>query len=156
MGVQIQSKGERGRPLVANVNLVPFIDLLTVCITFLMVTAVWTQLSAIGVDQAVGGEEEGAATESLLTVHLRRDGLWMGRSPEQGLDLPRTGDAYPWTALAAGLVAERAAWPDTTSVVLVTDDGVLYESMIRALDLTRQHGFGRTLLGGGPGAAGSL
>ena len=41
MGVDIGSAKGHRRSLNANLNLVPFIDLLSVCITFLIATAVW-------------------------------------------------------------------------------------------------------------------
>src|SRR5262249_33183588 len=37
------------KPLNAELNLVPFIDLLSCCISFLLITAVWTQLDRIAV-----------------------------------------------------------------------------------------------------------
>lgn len=46
--------GGRRRSLDAEVNLVPFIDLLSMCICFLLMTAVWTQLGAVQVKQANG------------------------------------------------------------------------------------------------------
>jgi biopolymer transport protein ExbD len=34
----------------ADLNLVPFIDLLSVCITFLLLAAVWTQVQALSIE----------------------------------------------------------------------------------------------------------
>jgi len=39
-----------------EVNLVPFIDLLSVCICFLLLTAVWLNVGTVNVKQAVGGQ----------------------------------------------------------------------------------------------------
>lgn len=39
-----------------EVNLIPFIDLLSVCICFLLLTAVWLNIGTINVKQAVGGQ----------------------------------------------------------------------------------------------------
>jgi len=39
------------KPLDASINLVPFIDLLSCCISFLLITAVWTQLARMDVTQ---------------------------------------------------------------------------------------------------------
>lgn len=39
-----------------ELNLVPFIDLLSVCICFLLLTAVWLNIGSINVKQAVGGQ----------------------------------------------------------------------------------------------------
>ena len=49
----IQEKS-RTRSLNADVNLVPFIDFLSTCICFLLLTAVWIQISNLEVKQAFG------------------------------------------------------------------------------------------------------
>ena len=43
-----------------ELNLVPFIDLLSMCICFLLMTAVWLQLSTIKVHQSLGTSSLGA------------------------------------------------------------------------------------------------
>ena len=37
------------KPLDAAMNLIPFIDLLSCCISFLLITAVWTQMARMNV-----------------------------------------------------------------------------------------------------------
>jgi biopolymer transport protein TolR len=49
------SSGRR-RSLDAEVNLVPFIDLLSMCICFLLMTAVWMEIGGVSVKQLVGTE----------------------------------------------------------------------------------------------------
>lgn len=39
-----------------ELNLIPFIDLLSTCICFLLITAVWMQIGSMNVKQAVGGQ----------------------------------------------------------------------------------------------------
>ena len=41
------SSGGKGRDINTELNLVPVIDLMSVLITFLLITAVWTQVSMI-------------------------------------------------------------------------------------------------------------
>jgi biopolymer transport protein TolR len=50
------SKGGK-KPLDASVNLVPYIDMLMTIMTFLMMTAVWTQIAMLEVQNASGGED---------------------------------------------------------------------------------------------------
>ena len=54
------SRGNQ-RNLNADVNLVPFIDLLSVCICFLLMTAVWVQLNVLEVKQTHGTDASTAA-----------------------------------------------------------------------------------------------
>lgn len=147
------NKGQR-RTLNAHLNLVPFIDLLSVCITFLIATAVWVELSSMPVDQAIG-ESDANAKQQLppLAVHLRADGVWVGGTTLTGRDIELAGRSYDWERVDAELESQRLRDPATRQVVLVTDDGVAYGHMIHALDLTRKHGYEQTLLGGQPGNA---
>ena len=39
-----------------ELNLIPCIDLLSVCICFLLLTAVWLQVGSLSVKQAIGGQ----------------------------------------------------------------------------------------------------
>ena len=64
MGFVEQSGG--GRSVNAEVNIVPFIDLMSVCIIFLLLTAVWTQVSMIQLGASIHGRrtEAGPITPS--------------------------------------------------------------------------------------------
>lgn len=58
-----------------EINLIPCIDLLSVCICFLLLTAVWLNVGSMNVKQAVGGQSA-AETEKkpLLWVFMGKDG----------------------------------------------------------------------------------
>lgn len=57
-------KGTRHKSLDAEINLVPFIDLLSMCICFLLMTAVWMEIGALQVKQLVGTEGSAAKSNS--------------------------------------------------------------------------------------------
>src|SRR5688500_13045915 len=100
MGVSLPGAGGGGRTrnLSADLNLVPFIDLLSVCITFLLLTAVWTQINAMQVDQAVQDPNQEPPPPPdeppvpPLTVHIRSDGIWAGRELATGTDFHKEGE----------------------------------------------------------------
>lgn len=62
-----QQSGGR-RPVDAEINLVPFIDLLCSLIAFLLMTAVWAQISSLEVQQAASSA---AIAEEKDTLNLR-------------------------------------------------------------------------------------
>lgn len=157
MGVSLPGGGGGGRGKTSNfdLNLVPFIDLLSVNITFLMATAVWTQISSIQQDQAISDptaqvEVPDEPPTPPLTVHIRADGMWLGRSIETGKNHPKVGEEYDWEAVEKDMDEDREKFPEETQVVIVTDDGMEYQYMIKALDISRGKGYDKTLLGGGP------
>ena len=57
MGVSVESGGKgRRRSVDAELNLIPFIDLLSTCILFLLMTAVWVQVSKMSALSQPSGE----------------------------------------------------------------------------------------------------
>lgn len=146
MGVSVESGGGRGRKLDADVNLVPFIDLLSVTITFLMATATWLSVAALQVDQAVS-ESPSDAPEGppALRVSVETEGVRVGRG--ELAVVPHIEGAPDWAAVDAILDADRAAFPAEQGVVISGMDGVAYEHVIEALDRTRARGYDNALLG---------
>lgn len=156
MGVSVEGGGGRGKNMNASLNLVPFIDLLSTLITFLIATAVWVELSSMPVDQALSDPNspppppQDPPPPPPLTVHVRADGVWVGRKVEEGRNLAVVGESYDWEGVEKEIESDRRSFPDEEQVVLVTDDGVEYQHMIKALDLTRKYEYDKSLLGGGP------
>ena len=57
MSVSVDTGGKSGKkPLNAELNLVPYIDLLTCMVAFLLITAVWTQLARLQAQQKGQGQ----------------------------------------------------------------------------------------------------
>jgi biopolymer transport protein ExbD len=159
MGVSLPGGGGkgRGRSLYAELNLVPFIDLLSTCITFLLATAVWVQTEALEIEQAIRDpnsappppEEEPPLPP--IELKLRADGMSMGRGEDKMKEYPIRGDLYDWATIEQDLKSDF----DTTKeedhqLVIHTEDGIFFEHTIAGLDLARKVGFERVLLGGGP------
>ncbi len=63
------SGGGKRKPLDTQINLVPFIDLMAVTISFLIMTAVWTQIGRLQVSNS-GGPSDSQDTENEKTVPL--------------------------------------------------------------------------------------
>lgn len=64
-------KKKKNSNLNIELNLVPFIDLLSVCISFLLLTAVWVSSGAISTKQGLGTETEAKKeNESSVWVEL--------------------------------------------------------------------------------------
>jgi biopolymer transport protein ExbD len=135
------SAGARGRrALDATMNLVPFIDLLSCCIAFLLITAVWTTVARVDVATAgrsVAGEEEAPATAPPWTLYVARDG-WSLRAPD-GATL-----AAAHETLAELLRAHAVAEP----LVVRASDDVSYATLVDALDVARAAGIRTISLAG--------
>ena len=79
-GVSVDTGGKSGRRQVdSELNLIPMIDLFICCISFLLITAVWSQMARINANAQVPGpprtdeEIEKTEPEKMLTVEMKQD-----------------------------------------------------------------------------------
>jgi biopolymer transport protein ExbD len=133
------------KALDADLNLVPFIDLLVCCICFLLLTAAWTQLAQIRGFQrpervpGAGAVPPPIATRLVLLVG--DDGYTLSAGPER-LVIPRHGAAYDLERLGRQLRAIRAGRSESPELTVAVEDGVPYRQLIVAMDVALQESFG--------------
>lgn len=86
MAVSVPSGSKGGkRSLDADINLVPFIDLLSMCICFLLMTAVWVQTAGIDVKQSHGTSAPQAKNDKPVELDVKfLSGTSMEISVKQG------------------------------------------------------------------------
>jgi len=76
MAVSIQSGKGTKKSLNVELNLVPYIDLLTCMVAFLLITAVWTQLARLSASQkgqGQAGEETPPPPETKIVVVVSQE-----------------------------------------------------------------------------------
>jgi len=132
------------KALDANINVVPAIDLLSCCISFLLFTAVWTQISRLQVQQLGTGAPEPALVENqvkalavTLAVGERGMALLVGDS---SYDIPSLGRAADGAvnqdlkALSARLKTVKSEFPDQASIIVSAEDTVPYGDLVHVID----------------------
>ena len=78
-GVSVEGPKGGRRSTDAEINLVPMIDLLVCCISFLLITAVWSQMARINANAQVPSpprpdqDVEKVEPEKMLTVEMKQD-----------------------------------------------------------------------------------
>jgi biopolymer transport protein ExbD len=142
MGVSIQTGGKGNKkPLDAELNLVPFIDLLCCTISFLLITAVWTQLARINVSQKT---VEGKPSEDMkevpkptikITVVIDQDGYRLSTGAGDVTPIPKKDGAYDNTVLREKLQELKRSHPDKNDVHVASEDTVKYEYIVTAMDV---------------------
>ena len=124
----------------ADLNLVPYIDLLTCMIAFLLITAVWTQLARLQVAQGPGGDGQKEKETARVTVLVGEQGFNVLVNDERQV-LPRTNGRYDFGALERALQKVKAALPDKTDLLVSSEDHITYETLITTMDTVLAAGF---------------
>lgn len=139
-GISVGGGGHGGKKSVdSEVPLVPFIDLLLCCIMFLLVTAVWNQLARINASQAQPGKppEDAPPPEEKIELILKvsRDGYRLTSTDGTNIDIPKVGDKYDEEELLDKLDQRRQLEPSRKDIVVAPEDGVEYQTLVRAMDM---------------------
>jgi biopolymer transport protein TolR len=146
-GAAPQPTGKGGKkPLDAAINLVPFIDLLSCCISFLLITAVWTQLARMDVTQKGQGaagstDEKPPENQVQLTLYVDKDGYTFSKSTGESTQIPMKGEDYDYGKLNEVLAKAKADHPDKTDISVKSDDSVIYSRIIHTMDVAVSNKF---------------
>ena len=132
------------KSLDATINVVPAIDLLSCCITFLLYTAVWTQISRLQVQQLGTGAPEPQVTEQqktlLVTLAMGERGFNLSTSGGESVDIPTLGrDAenrirFDLKVLGERLKQLKGNYPDTSAITVQAEDTVSYGDLVQVID----------------------
>ena len=135
------------KPLDAAINLVPFIDLLSCCISFLLITAVWTQLARMDVQQkqpgsAAATDEKPPENQVNLTLFVDKDGYIFSKSTGDTTNIAckQMGqgglcDEYDYVKLGEVLTKAKNDYPEKNDIAVKADDVVVYDKIIKTIDV---------------------
>jgi biopolymer transport protein TolR len=122
------------KALDAELNLVPFIDLLSCCISFLLITAVWTQIAGLQVASS-GGPPDPQAKESTIDVRLS-----LGERGYQlmvagaNIDIPKQNGVFDRKTLGEKLKTLKTSLPDQSAITVQPEDSVAYADLVETVD----------------------
>lgn len=154
----IESGKSSGRQKNIELNLVPFIDLMSVLITFLLITAVWTQVSMIQIGSSLYGKKSETQpsptpppnADVVLKVDVKEAGyvLTVGK---QVISLPMINNQFDDAGLVAQLQRVKQLYPEKVDAVVSVADVIPYEQLIKAMDNCLSAGFSAiSVATGGP------
>ncbi len=141
-GMDLGNSGKGGKkPLDTAINLVPFIDLMAVCISFLIMTAVWTQIGRLQVSQS-GGPSDATTEQDTKTLPLtlliteKELKLTAGGTAFDPIPLVWEGDQNKLNLikLTERIKELKTQLPDQQSITLQAEDGVRYDDLVRIVD----------------------
>lgn len=143
------SDGGKGNKREASfdLNLIPFIDLMSVMITFLLITAVWTQVSMIKLGSSIYGKQNTDETPPpppRADVPFRLDVKETGYRiiiGKQKYTIDKVNGEYDKPELEKKLADIKQAYPDKVDAVITVEEQLKYDYLIQGMDLLLQGGF---------------
>jgi len=141
-GAAPQEPGKKGKKsLDASLNLVPFIDLLSCCISFLLITAVWTQIAGLQVASSGGPPDDKPKEQTIDIKLLLTDKGYSLNMAGANIDIPKVqskeegaGMAFDRKTLADKLHTLKASLPDQQAITVQPEDAVAYDDLVNAVD----------------------
>lgn len=139
---------KRKKGLDFEINLIPFIDLLSTCICFLLLTAVWVNVASMNVKQAVGGQSaETGAKKPTMWVMLGQGGdvtldVRDSKVPARmaKLTIAGRGGKPNLEQLGSAVQQIKTAEPRLTTALIQPQAASVYEDIIDLMDSIKQVG----------------
>jgi len=136
---------KKKKALDAAINVVPAIDLLSCCITFLLYTAVWTQISRLQVQQLGTGAPDPTQLEQqqkslIVTLAMGERGFNLSTSAGTSFDVPSLGRTpeggiqFDLKGLGDRLKQLKNDYPDQSAITLQAEDTVAYGDLVSVID----------------------
>jgi biopolymer transport protein ExbD len=142
------------KSLNVDLNIIPFIDLLSCLTGFLLVTAVWINIARLEIrptGRSTQGEpclDQAGCDDPKLSLLLDGDEIWVGVSRVNDFErIPRTAADYDWARLEDALRRHKASalFEHATAIEIAADSTsghpVSYQSLIAAMDVAVKTGF---------------
>jgi biopolymer transport protein ExbD len=137
-----------------ELNIVPFIDLMSCLTAFLLVTAVWVNIAQINIqpkgktrDQAQVQQDDEHVT---LSVLVQSDRIWVGLSRvNEFQDIPKKAEDQDWEKFEATLKEHKTSAfftnPERNDLEIAAESTtaapVKYQDIIHAMDIAVKVGF---------------
>jgi len=140
--------GKNKRSANVDLNLVPIIDLMSVCIIFLLITAVWTQVSMIQLGSSLYSKKTEDNPDKTpppkSEVPFRLDVLKEGYRVIIGrneMRLPKVGGKYDQDKLTKEVKKIKELYPEKNDVVVTVLDELPYDALVGGMDSLLLGGF---------------
>lgn len=123
-----------------ELNVVPFIDLMSCLTAFLLVTAVWSQYAQINIKPKGLGRDARKEIDPEppinISVLLTKSEIWVGLTSGDRQQISNEGDSYDWKSLDKVLkeYKEMPTFATRADIEIAAEDEVTYQSVITAMD----------------------
>ncbi|HEY2275920.1 MAG TPA: biopolymer transporter ExbD [Steroidobacteraceae bacterium] len=121
----------------AELLLVPMIDIFTVLVTFLLMTAVFSRIAIMQIDLPSSAPAKPEEPKFRLEVIIRPDGFELSDGKQLLATIPKVNGAYDLNALSEHALAVKREHPTSDDASVLSDPKVSYDGLIQAMDAIR-------------------
>ncbi len=120
------------------INLTPMMDILTVLVVFLLITAVFMSITIEELSvPTVAGAQARSMPNFAIEVIVRRAGLEISNGSSVSDRIPRKDDKYDIGALSKTLLRLKAQYPGKEDATVLMEPDIKYDSLIGIMDAVR-------------------
>jgi biopolymer transport protein ExbD len=117
--------------------LVPMIDIFTVLVTFLLMTAVFSRISIVELDLPSSRGEKVTEPAFRLEVILRKEGFEVTNGKDRIAAVPKVSGAYDLATLSQLAISLKHDHPDVDNASVLLEPDIEYDSLIQVMDAIR-------------------
>jgi biopolymer transport protein ExbD len=121
----------------AGLLLVPMIDIFTVLVTFLLMTAVFARITILQLDLPSAADGKVNEPTFRLEVIVRQDGLELTNGSATIATIPAVNGEYDLKALTELALSLKREHADTDSASVLLEPTVRYDALIQVMDAIR-------------------
>lgn len=133
----------------ADLNIIPYLNLMMVLVSFFLMTAVFTQLSMIDLHlPSLGDGTQGKNDKPDFNLQVTiRDNEIILSDTQGGLirKIDKSGKTFDYKLLNATLQQVKARFPDKTNATILSEPKTDYNTLVQVMDAVRMY---VTVIGG--------
>jgi biopolymer transport protein ExbD len=121
----------------AELLLVPMIDIFTVLVTFLLMTAVFSRITVLELDLPSGQAAQVTQPAFRLEVILRDEGFEVTNGQDRIAAVPKVQGQYDLKALTDLALSLKREHPDVDNASVLLEPEIEYDNLIQVMDAIR-------------------
>jgi biopolymer transport protein ExbD len=121
----------------AELMLVPMIDIFTVLVTFLLMTAVFSRITILQLDLPSSNSAGAGTPQFRLEVIVRQAGFELTNGSKLIAAVPKVNEQYDFGTLTQMAVSLKQQYPEASDASVLLERDVQYDYLIQAMDAIR-------------------
>jgi biopolymer transport protein ExbD len=119
-------------------NLTPMMDIFTVLVVFLLITAVFTRITIMELSVPTNAGGSALSTPNVaIEVIVRKAGLEIANGSSVQAAIPKKDDQYDMQMLHEMLTRLKALYPEKEDATVLMEPDIEYDNLIQIMDAVR-------------------